>query len=197
MSSPIADQEELTIQNAAIELFAKKGFNASTVVDIAEKAHVSRQSIYHHFSNKKQILVSLLENIWQRLADEMYELSKNSELDPLEKIDVMVDQTIDIFTDNPHLALVFFNEHNPVIRGDNDSLNAHYVNYLKAFALVFEHGLQKDFINPHIDGRVFLFFVHGGLRCLLNEWAMHPDLFPIEKVRESIKYQIKHGILKW
>lgn len=197
MPDPSIDKQEEIIQNAAIALFAIKGFSESTIIDIAHKAAVSKKSIYHHFSNKKQILVSLLERIWQRLADEMIDLAKNTEFDPLEKIDIMIDRTIDVFADNPQLTLVFFNEHNPVIRGNYDSLNAHYVHYLKAFAHIFEHGIQKDYINPHIDGRVFLFFVHGGLRSLLNEWAMHPDLFPLEKIRESIKYQIKHGILKW
>ena len=191
------DQEELNIQNAAIELFAQKGFSETTMIEISKKAGVSKSSVYQYFNNKKQILVSLLEKIWQQLADEMIELADDAILDPLEKIDKMIDQTIDVFSGNPKLALVFFNEHNPVLRGNHDSLNAHYINYLKAFAKIFEGGLRKQFINQHIDGRVFLFFVHGGLRNLLTEWAMHADIFPLKRIRKSIKYQIKHGILKW
>jgi len=191
------DKIEFHILDSAINVFSKKGFNESTLADIAAQADVSKNTIYHHFANKKQILVCLLERIWQHLADDMIELSENNELDPLEKIDKLIDNIIDIFCDNPRLALVFFNEHNPILRGNNDSLNAHYIHYLKAFSIIFNQGIKNQFINTNVDGRVFLFFVHGGLRNLLNEWAIHADVFPIEKVRSSIKYQVKHGILRW
>ncbi|KAA3613176.1 MAG: TetR/AcrR family transcriptional regulator [Calditrichaeota bacterium] len=197
MLNSVIDSEELAIKNAAIFLFAKKGFNETTIVDISKHAGVEKKSVYHYFVNKKQILTSLLEYIWEQLADEMISLSEENSLDPLEKIDKLIDQTIDIFVGKPKLAMVFFNEYNPVIRGSNDLLNAHYINYLKAFAKIFDTGVKKDYIHQNIDGRVFLFFIHGGLRNLINEWAMHSKIFPLEKIRESIKYQIKHGILKW
>jgi AcrR family transcriptional regulator len=197
MSNPIVNQDEILIKNAAIDLFAQKGFNETTLVDISKNAGISKNRIYSYFNNKKQILSSLLEYIWQQLADEMIELSENTALDPLEKMDTIIDQTIDIFVDKPNLALVFFNEHNPVLRGTNDSLNAHYINYLKAFAKIFDAGVKNEYIHQNIDGRVFLFFIHGGLRNLINEWAMHHKLIPMEKIREGVKYQIKHGILKW
>lgn len=197
MYNPSSDPKEALIQDAAIALFAEKGFNETTMSAIASQAGVSKKSVYLYFNNKQHILSSLLEYIWQKLADDMIALSENAANDPLEKIDMMIDQTIDIFSERPKLALVFFNEHNPVLRGSNDSINAHYINYLKAFAHIFDYGVQQGYINQHIDGRVFLFFIHGGLRNLINEWAMHNKVIPLEKVRESIKFQIKHGILKW
>lgn len=197
MPNPHPDNEELNILKAAINIFAKKGFIEATVSEIAELADVSPGSIYHHFSTKKNLLSSLLERIWQKLADEMMDLADNTELDPLEKIDKMVEDTVDIFAEDPELALVFFNEYNPVLRGENDSLNAHYIHYLKAFASIFNKGLHQQFINPVVDGRVFLFFMHGGLRNVIHEWAMHPKIFDLKKIKENIKYQLKHGIICW
>ena len=197
MPDPHPDKEEQKIFNAAVDLFARKGFADATVSEIAKKAGVKTKDVYHHFDNKKVLLSSLLEKIWQKLADEMMELAENEELDPLEKIDKIIDDTVDIFSEDPKLASVFFNEYNPILSGKNDSLNAHFVYYLKAFAEIFNKGLHKQFINPVIDGRVFLFFIHGGLRNVIQEWAMHPRIFNLNKIKENIKYQIKHGIIKW
>ena len=197
MPNPHPDSEELKIFKAAIDLFARKGYADATVSQIAKKAGVSNKTVYHHFLSKKALLSSLLEKIWQKLADEMIDLAENEELDPLEKIDKMVEDTIDIFAEDPKLASVFFNEYNPVLSGKNDSLNAHFVHYLKAFAEIFNKGLQQQFINPVIDGRVFLFFIHGGLRNVIQEWAMHPKIFDLRKIKENIRYQIKHGIIRW
>ena len=197
MPNPHPDKEEIKIFNAAVDLFARKGYADATVSEIALKAGVKKQDVYHHFHTKKALLSSLLEKIWQKLADEMITLAETEALDPLEKIDKMVDDTIDIFSENPKLASVFFNEYNPILSGKIDSLNAHYVHYLKAFADIFNKGLHQQFINPVVDGRVFLFFIHGGLRSVIQEWAMHPKIFDLEKIKENIKYQIKHGIIKW
>jgi AcrR family transcriptional regulator len=192
----ISDREK-SIRQAAIETFARRGFNESTLNEISEKAGVSKNSIYNYFNSKKQILASLLESIWQELADDMIELAEDKTLDPLEKVDRLIDQTIDTFTKDPQLSLVFFNEHSPVLNGSNDSLNAHYKNYLNSFARIYNNGVRGEYIHENIDGRVFLFFIHGGLRNLIKEWILHKGIVPLETVRESLKYQVKHGILKW
>jgi len=197
MPNPHPVKEEIKILTAAIDLFAKKGYADATIAEIARKAGVDKKDINHFFHTKKQLLNSLLETIWQKLADEMIALAENQELDPLEKIDKMVDDTVDIFSDDTKLATVFFNEYNPILSGNNDSLNAHFIHYLKAFADIFNKGLHQQFINPVIDGRVFLFFIHGGLRNVIQEWAMHPKIFNLEKIKDNVKYQIKHGIIKW
>jgi AcrR family transcriptional regulator len=197
MPNPHPGKEELKILNAAIDLFAKKGYADATISEIAKKAGVNKRDINHFFHTKKQLLSSLLEKIWQKLADQIIDLAENTELDPLEKIDKMIDDTVNIFSEDPKLASVFFNEYNPILSGKNDSLNAHYVHYLKAFAEIFNKGLHQQFINPVIDGRVFLFFIHGGLSNVIQEWAMHPKIFNLEKIKENMKYQIKHGIIKW
>ena len=43
---------------AAAETFARKGYQATTMDDIAAAAGVARRSIYHHFDSKKAILES-------------------------------------------------------------------------------------------------------------------------------------------
>jgi len=197
MPNPHPDKKELQIFNAAVDLFAKKGYSDATISEIAKKARVTTKDINHYFHTKKHLLNSLLEKIWQKLADGMMDLAENKKFDPLEKIDKMIDDTIDIFSKDPKLASVFFNEYNPILSGKNDSLNAHYIHYLKAFAEIFNKGLHDQFINPIIDGRVFLFFIHGGLRNVIQEWDMHPRIFSLNKIKDNVKYQIKHGIIKW
>jgi len=197
MPSPKPDDTEMLILETAINLFAEKGYNDTKLVEISRKSGITKNVLYHYFANKQEILACVLEKIWQKLADEMIDLAENKDIDPLEKIDNIIDMTIDIFANNPRLALVFFNEHNPLIRGQKDSLNAHYIHYLKGFAKIFNAGVQENYISEKTDGRVFLFYVLGGLRNIINEWAIAPEMFELTKIRDTIKHQVKHGILKW
>jgi TetR/AcrR family fatty acid metabolism transcriptional regulator len=44
------------ILKAAENIFARKGFHAATVSDIARKAKVSEGTIYEYFSSKEELL---------------------------------------------------------------------------------------------------------------------------------------------
>ena len=53
------DLRRQQIQEAAKELFLLKGFNSSTMEDIAKKAELSPATIYLYFKNKDELYVSL------------------------------------------------------------------------------------------------------------------------------------------
>jgi AcrR family transcriptional regulator len=46
------------IQTEAIRLFLERGFEATTLDDIAEAAEVSRRSLFHYFESKEEIVLS-------------------------------------------------------------------------------------------------------------------------------------------
>ena len=62
------------ILEVSLELFATQGFEATTSAQIAEKAGVSAGSVYHHFQNKKELLIAVLTPLFstgiQTMADE-------------------------------------------------------------------------------------------------------------------------------
>lgn len=46
------------VHSAAMELFARRGFEATTLDDIATAAGVSRRSLFHYFASKEDIVLS-------------------------------------------------------------------------------------------------------------------------------------------
>lgn len=60
---------------AASEVFARKGYDAETMQDIAEKCGLSKGAIYHHFKSKEKIM--------QALGDRMF--FENNPFDTIEK----------------------------------------------------------------------------------------------------------------
>jgi AcrR family transcriptional regulator len=61
------------IEQAAAELFAERGFGATTLEQIAAAAGVTRPLLYRHFSDKKELHLALLaqhrDALLQRLAE--------------------------------------------------------------------------------------------------------------------------------
>lgn len=54
------ETKELILKNA-LDMFAKSGYNAVSIRDIAKAVNIKESSIYYHFKNKQDILDSLVE----------------------------------------------------------------------------------------------------------------------------------------
>src|SRR4051812_2415842 len=55
---------------AAVRVFARKGFHGSRVGDIAEEAGVAHGLLYHYFRSKDEVLETIFRDAWERLATE-------------------------------------------------------------------------------------------------------------------------------
>jgi AcrR family transcriptional regulator len=78
------------IQSAAMRLFFERGFEATTLDDIAEAAGVSRRSLFHYFGGKEDIVFStkadfpdlIAEAIGRRPVDEpLLDMVENALID--------------------------------------------------------------------------------------------------------------------
>jgi TetR/AcrR family transcriptional regulator, acrAB operon repressor len=64
----IGDESRRRILDAAEELFAERGFDRTSFVDIAERSGISRGSIPWHFRNKDGLVLAVLERAVNRLV---------------------------------------------------------------------------------------------------------------------------------
>jgi AcrR family transcriptional regulator len=68
-----ADERRLAILDAALDVFARRGYHAASIDEIAQAAGISKALIYEHFPSKRDLHVSLLETeiavVFARLAE--------------------------------------------------------------------------------------------------------------------------------
>lgn len=57
------------IQRVALELFAEKGYEATSLREIAERLQVTKAALYYHFKSKEDIVRSLMEDYIGQLDD--------------------------------------------------------------------------------------------------------------------------------
>jgi AcrR family transcriptional regulator len=55
-----ADRRRQQLLDVALKLFAQRGFNATTMDDIAEKAGVTKPLLYQHFESKRALYLELV-----------------------------------------------------------------------------------------------------------------------------------------
>ena len=52
------------ILDAAIKVFARKGYHGCRISDIAREADIAYGLVYHYFTNKEEILRTIFEERW-------------------------------------------------------------------------------------------------------------------------------------
>ncbi|MGH7384941.1 MAG: TetR/AcrR family transcriptional regulator, partial [Candidatus Rokuibacteriota bacterium] len=59
------------ILQAALEIFAEKGYHRALVDDIVRASRTSKGAVYHHFPNKEALFLALVDELSARLAGAM------------------------------------------------------------------------------------------------------------------------------
>ena len=74
----INHEKRLEILKAAVDLFSKRGFEKTTVDEIAAHANVGKGTIYLYFANKEKIFVAIIESGIQEILRRMNEIFSES-----------------------------------------------------------------------------------------------------------------------
>jgi len=187
--------KEQAILNAAVKVFAQNGYHRSKISSIADQAGVATGSVYLYYKNKESILLTIFDQLWTELTNNLRETVKRSDIDPSKKLDLVIDQFFDNFIANPSLASVFVNEQHHLIKDRRGNVAKHYNDFLDLAEEIIREGVQKKTFNPEIDIKLFRHFITGGLRSVLLLWSQQSSTLPLQRIRQNVKFFIKHGLI--
>src|SRR4028119_373165 len=74
------------ILDAAVHVFARRGFHHCRVSDVADEAGVAYGLVYHYFSSKEEILNTLFLERWQVMLDAIAEIDAKRDIAGREKL---------------------------------------------------------------------------------------------------------------
>lgn len=92
--------KQIQIITAAEELFAGKGFDGTSVRDIAQTANVNLAMISYYFGSKEKLLEAIFQYRIQSTFLQLESLVNDTKKDPFQKIDTLVDHFTEKFFNN-------------------------------------------------------------------------------------------------
>src|SRR5678810_1116354 len=87
--------KQVQIMETAEVLFAEKGFNGTSVRDIAEKAHVNLAMISYYFGSKDKLLEALFDYRGEHIKLKLESMVEDKTLGSFEKLDLLIDHYIE------------------------------------------------------------------------------------------------------
>lgn len=91
------------IINAAIKVFAQKGYDSASTNEIVKEAGISKGLLFHYFQNKKQLFFFLFDYCYNIIADEFYKKVDLTERDFFKRIRQAVLIKMDLLIQYPDI----------------------------------------------------------------------------------------------
>ena len=176
------------ILNAAVRVFAHRGFHACRVSDVADEAGVAYGLVYHYFGSKEEILDTLFVERWQLMLDAIEAIDR-SEATAREKLERVASFIIDSYCHSPEVMKVIIVE---VTRAAHSFGREHLEHINKAYdriALIVETASRDGSFKPDLDARFAAMCFYGAIEQLLSGWIF--GLLP----RTDAEYERAKGLV--
>jgi len=163
-----ADKRRL-ILDAAVRVFARQGFHACRVSDIADEAGVAYGLVYHYFASKDEVLDTLFLERWNVML-ELIRRVDGEQIPIRAKLEAIASFIVDSYQHDPDLMKVIIVE---VTRAANSFGNTHIATIREAYELI--GGMISDaqttgLFKREIDSRFAAMAFYGAIEQLLTGW---------------------------
>lgn len=102
--------KQLEIMQNALQLFAHKGYDNTSVRDIAGVAGVNIAMISYYFGSKEKLLEAIFQRYIKNMRSILEQIVKSKDLDPIQKMNQIIDTYIDAITQNRDFHLLMVRE---------------------------------------------------------------------------------------
>ncbi len=162
------DDKMERVLTAAEQVFAKKGYRAATMAEIANEAGVAEGTIYSYFENKQDLLFSLPQKRIEWLRTNMEEAFNVN--DPLSELYWFIRIFFRTFLSKPDFLKVFLLDIKLNRKFYESKAYAPYLFYISAVGSILDAGKEKGLVRENVNNRIFRNLLVGSFTQLTTRW---------------------------
>jgi TetR/AcrR family transcriptional regulator, fatty acid metabolism regulator protein len=168
-TSAALEDKRRQLVDAAVRVFARKGFHASRVGDIAEEAGVAHGLLYHYFKSKDQVLEAVFQENWNLLVARVESVEETDEpaADQLRHIAAIVLRTWLHLPDVVRVVIQEFGR-SPELAERIGELTLP----IDALERVITRGIERGEFRKDIEPTFAATVVYGSIDELLTGWVL-------------------------
>jgi TetR/AcrR family transcriptional regulator, fatty acid metabolism regulator protein len=166
---PSSQDKRRAILDAAVRVFARQGFHACRVADIADEAGVAYGLVYHYFDSKDEVLDTLFLERWGVMLETIESVDARP-ISPREKLHAIASFIVDSYRHDPDLMKVIIIE---VTRAANSFGMRHLEQIREAYRLIGEivaKAQEEGTFRSTIDAEFAALTFYGAIEQVLTGW---------------------------
>jgi TetR/AcrR family transcriptional regulator, fatty acid metabolism regulator protein len=163
------EEKRRRLLDAAVRVFARKGYHSSRVGDIAEEAGVAHGLLYHYFASKEDVLRAVFRETWRALIETIRSVEEAGDPPP-EQLRKVAEILLRSWRRDPDLVRVLVLEvtRSQHLSGEMDEIGESFA----AIQEIVERGQADGSIRADLDARLASYVFYGAVEELLTGWVL-------------------------
>jgi AcrR family transcriptional regulator len=182
------------IVSAAAELFARNGFGATSLDDIASVLGVTKTALYYHVKNKEEILRLIYLSVLN-VAEEPLRHIVESDLSPVEKLQRAIEHHITVSADRSPAVTVFYHEQPHLTGPFAKEIVIRQKDYEHYFERIIEEGQATGVFLTDIDPKIASFGIMGMCHWL-SQWYHPSGRYTPQQIAAMFNTMVGHGLFR-
>ena len=164
-----ADAKRRLILDAAVRVFARQGYDASRVGDVAKEAGVAYGLVYHYFGSKEAVLEAVFREGWGRLLAAVALAEDTGQTAP-DQLELVVKIVLRTWRDDPDLVRLLVREitRSPHITDELDEIGQAF----SSLQRIIVRGQAEGTFRADLDPQIAAWMLYGGLEEVLTGWVL-------------------------
>jgi TetR/AcrR family fatty acid metabolism transcriptional regulator len=157
------------ILEAAVKVFARKGFHASRVGDVAEEAGIAYGLVYHYFKSKEDVLETIFRTTWTEMLARVREVEEAG-VPASESVRQVTALLLRTWRRDPDLVRVLVRE---VTRSPHVQQEVEEITHaMDALERIVRRGQESGEFRQELDPRLAAVVFYGVLDEVLTSWVL-------------------------
>ncbi len=180
------NEKQIAIINTAERLFSVTGFDGTSVRDIAAEAGVNVAMISYYFGSKEKLMEAVFEQKTNKIRIKVENLLQNTDLQPIEKINALIDDYVDRFIAQQEFHKIMIREQliekNSVIAASIHELKKRNLMSVKR---LIQEGQKDGTFRKNVDVVLFMTTLTGTVSQMLTSQRFYRDVNNMEHITQE------------
>jgi AcrR family transcriptional regulator len=150
-----------SILESAARLIYQKGYEGTSMQDIAEASGITKAGLYHHIATKEALLLAIM-HYGMDLFEEMVLDRVKDIADPLERLRATMARNIELVTHESKEVTIILHEHQTLTGEAQKAINARKKKYVRFLEDSFREAMAKGRIRT-VDPTIATFSLLGSV----------------------------------
>jgi len=173
------------ILDAAVAVFAEKGFFTSRVADIADRANVADGTVYLYFKSKDEILMTAINTAFDAFMS-LARTEVEKLPSPAQRLRRLAFLHLNALGSNRNLAVVFQMELRQSTRFLSEFSHHHMVEYLGLVRAAIHEGQASGVFRRDLSDKIAANCFFGALDEMVTSWVLSAPEYRLSNVADSV-----------
>lgn len=178
------------IRSVALDLFYKRGFQATTLRDIAAKVGIQVGSLYNHISSKGDLLFEIMENIMLDLLEDQRQVAETP--DVVERMRLLVYHHVKFHGERAEEVFVGNSELRSLSRAQRTRVVGLRHEYEQMFQNELEDGIRQGKFLP-VDVQITAYGILA-MTTWVSAWYSPRGRLSLEEISDIYADMVLRGI---